>query len=265
MSSNIEVEEYGDSPISALLLDIGGVLTEDGQALPGAVSALAELATMSLPVRLLTNTSKRTRSEVLAEMLSLGFALRSEQLITAPTAVRHYLLTEQLRPFLICTPALQAEFSDIPQDKPNAVVVFDAAEHFHYRVLDDAFQLLQSGAPLIAVGDNRYYSSGGRRHLDAGPFIRALAYAADVEPTIIGKPAARFFQDVAASLGVDDDGVLMVGDDVLSDVLGAQNAGLRACLVRSGKYRRGDEGMAPSAFCINGIADLPALVSGLAG
>ena len=35
--------------------------------------------------------------------------------------------------------------------------------------------------------------------------------------------------------------VLMVGDDVLGDVIGAQDAGLRGCLVKTGKYRTGDE------------------------
>ena len=33
----------------------------------------------------------------------------------------------------------------------------------------------------------------------------------------------------------------MVGDDVEADVQGALDAGLQACLVRTGKYRPGDE------------------------
>ncbi len=33
----------------------------------------------------------------------------------------------------------------------------------------------------------------------------------------------------------------MVGDDVKDDVLGAQNAGFKGCLVRTGKYLQGDE------------------------
>ena len=33
----------------------------------------------------------------------------------------------------------------------------------------------------------------------------------------------------------------MVGDDVFGDVEGALQAGINACLVRTGKYRDGDE------------------------
>ncbi|HEY5715780.1 MAG TPA: HAD hydrolase-like protein, partial [Psychromonas sp.] len=44
-----------------------------------------------------------------------------------------------------------------------------------------------------------------------------------------------------ASTGLAADQVLMIGDDIYGDVEGAINAGLNACLVRTGKYQRGDE------------------------
>lgn len=37
----------------------------------------------------------------------------------------------------------------------------------------------------------------------------------------------------------------MIGDDVRDDVLGAQNAGFQGCLVKTGKYRDGDEEKSP--------------------
>jgi ribonucleotide monophosphatase NagD (HAD superfamily) len=42
-------------------------------------------------------------------------------------------------------------------------------------------------------------------------------------------------------LGMDADRVAMVGDDMVNDILGAQAAGLTGILVRTGKYRDGDE------------------------
>jgi ribonucleotide monophosphatase NagD (HAD superfamily) len=47
----------------------------------------------------------------------------------------------------------------------------------------------------------------------------------------------------------------MIGDDVESDVLGAQKAGLQACLVQTGKYRAGDESKAPGALLARDLAD----------
>ncbi|WP_372868551.1 HAD hydrolase-like protein [Pseudomonas sp.] len=46
-----------------------------------------------------------------------------------------------------------------------------------------------------------------------------------------------------------------MGDDVESDVLGAQKAGLQACLVQTGKYRAGDESKAPGALLARDLAE----------
>ncbi len=247
--------------VAAVLLDIGGVLTEDGAALPGAADGLHYLRASELPFRLLTNTSRRSRRQLLAELQEQGLQIGEAELITAPIAVLQYLQAEHLTPYYICSPALREELPSPVAEPPDTVVVFDAGEQFCYAVLDEAFRYLQAGAGLVAVGDNRYYRSGGRLHLDAGPFIRALEYAANTEALIIGKPAARFYHDVVAGLGVPPGQVLMVGDDVEADVLAAAHAGLAACLVKTGKYQRGDERAAPMAACIDSIGQLPALLS----
>ena len=97
------------------------------------------------------------------------------------------------------------------------------------------------GAPLLGVGYNRYFQSGGELLLDTGAFIRAIEFGAGIQATIIGKPDREFFAQVTASTGIPPDRTLMVGDDVFGDVEGALHAGIHACLVRTGKYRAGDE------------------------
>ena len=88
--------------------------------------------------------------------------------------------------------------------------------------------------------------------LDAGPFVRALEYASGSEAIILGKPSPAFFHAAASQLDCHPGDVLMIGDDVFSDVNGALRAGLKAALVQTGKYRPGDEQKiaAPGAcFC----------------
>lgn len=48
---------------------------------------------------------------------------------------------------------------------------------------------------------------------------------------------------------------LMIGDDVESDVLGAQKAGLQACLVQTGKYRVGEQSQASGALLASDLAE----------
>ncbi len=244
--------------LKAVLLDISGVLHEDGQALPGAVEAVARLQERDLALRFVTNTSRKTSERVHAELRELGFSVAPEQVFTAPAAIKAHLRRHGLRPYLLIHPDLEPEFADVDTSDPDAVVLGDAAERLDYRHLDAAFRRLQDGAPLLTVGTNRYFRQGGELHLDVGPFVRALEYAADMEARVLGKPAAGFFHAVLEDAGVAAEEALMVGDDVECDVVAALDLGLEACLVRSGKYREGDEERAPGAACEDGLAALVA-------
>ncbi|MEQ6917090.1 TIGR01458 family HAD-type hydrolase [Halomonas aquatica] len=249
--------------LKAVLLDISGVLTEDGEALPGAVAALERLQASGLSLRFLTNTSRRTSAAVCEELQRLGFDVAPEQVFTAPGAIRRHLERHQLIPYLLIHERLEPEFADLPQGEADAVVLGDAEQRLDYTHLDAAFRLLLEGAPLLAVGTNRYFRQAGKLHLDVGPFVRALEYAAGIEARLLGKPSGDFFHAVLEDAGVAPVEALMVGDDVECDVAAAMAVGLEACLVRSGKYRPGDEAKAPEARCAASLADLvEALLAG---
>jgi HAD superfamily hydrolase (TIGR01458 family) len=127
----------------------------------------------------------------------------------------------------------------------KALLLGDARDQLSYANLNRALELLLDGAPLIGIGRNRRFREGGHWKLDAGAFLQALAYGADCEPTVLGKPSAAFFAEVVQSLELPPASCLMVGDDVEADVQGAIDAGLQAALVQTGKYRPGDEGRLP--------------------
>ncbi len=234
-------------PPRAVLLDIAGVLHDGERAYPGAVEAVARLRAAGVPLRFVTNTSRRTRTATVQHLQGLGFEVATAEVFTAPLAGRAYLEARGLRPLLIIHPALAPDFAGLATEPPNAVFLADAGEHFDYATLDPAFRLLIGGAPLVAVGRNRYFRTGNELHLDAGPFVAALEYASGQSAVITGKPAPEFFAAVLADLGARPAEAVMLGDDVEADVLGAVAAGLRGVLVRTGKYRPGDEAGLPGA------------------
>lgn len=244
--------------LQAVLLDISGVLYEDGVPLPGAVEAVARLQASRLALRFVTNTSRKTSATVYAELLEMGFELERQQVLTAPAAVRRYLEQHRLRPYLLVHEALEPEFEGLNLADPDAVVLCDAEHRLDYRHLDEAFQVLQQGAPLLAVGTNRYFRQRGGLHLDVGPFVKALEYAADTEAVVLGKPAVGFFRAVLEDIGVGAADALMVGDDAEADVAAAMDIGMRGALVQTGKYRQGDEACTPGASVEASLAELAA-------
>lgn len=237
--------------LRGLFLDLSGVLYEGSQPLPGAVDAVRQLQQSSLQLRFVTNTSRKNRQQILADLAAMGFAIEPEQLFTAPAAAASWVREHKRNPFLLVHPDIRCEFDPTSEAEPDVVVIGDAENDLNYQQLDIAFRLLMEGAPLIAIGDNRYFKAEGKLHLDAGPFVRALEYAAGVKAIVTGKPSVAFFQQVLSDTGLHTGDVMMVGDDVFGDIEGALKAGLQACLVKTGKYRIADEKRITGKFSVH--------------
>jgi ribonucleotide monophosphatase NagD (HAD superfamily) len=97
--------------------------------------------------------------------------------------------------------------------------------------------------------------------LDTGAYLVGLEHSAEVSVTVVGKPAAAMFEAALAAVGVAADHAVMVGDDLDSDVHGAQGAGLRGVLVRTGKWRADPRpGQQQPDEILDSVADLPRLL-----
>ena len=202
---------------------------------------LNRLQVCGLPIRYVTNTTRSTREQVTVKLRNMGFDIDSSSLFTAPIATLKYVSQHRLRPYLLVDPNLLEEFADVDCREPNAVVVGDAGDIFNYQTLNEAFRILMDGGALIGMGNNRFFRDKDGLSLDMGPFVEALRFASSVEPNIMGKPSADFFQQALDDMGIGASRAVMIGDDLENDVGGAQTSGIRGILVRTGKYQPADE------------------------
>lgn len=240
--------------VKAVFFDISGVLLDGGLLLPGAAEAVQRVEQDGLPYRLVTNTSQQTRAMLHRQLLSAGLDVEETSIYTAPLAARDYVAKHRLRPFCLVHDNLLGEFADLDQDNPNCVVIGDAAEGFTYARLNEAFRICLNGAPLVAIGHNKYFKKSGVFYLDAGPFVEAIEYACDIEAIITGKPSTAFFEQVLDSVQLEASDVALIGDDVHGDIKGAINSGMQSRLVRTGKYREQDEHkVEPSASVVENV------------
>ncbi|PNG25175.1 TIGR01458 family HAD-type hydrolase [Methylocella silvestris] len=230
------------TPPAGVLLDIDGVICVGAHPIPGSVEAVRRLRERNIPVRFVTNTTRRPRRRILEDLRRLPLEIADSEIFT-PARIACDLLAERgLAPLLIVHPDLGEDFSGLPQQGPTAVVVGDAGEAFSYQALNGAFRALAHGAEFFALANNRnFLDSDGDLSLDAGPFVAALEYASGKKPLVLGKPSPAFFKLAVESMGLDMEDVAMIGDDAESDVGGAMAAGLKGVLVRTGKYRPGQE------------------------
>ena len=253
--------------MKAILLDLDGVLYQGDEAIPGAREALAWVRGHAVPHLFVTNTSSRPRSAIAANLAGMGIVVAPSELLTPPTAAAAWLEVHQPGPVALFVPqATRSEFDGLdllPEHAESGaavVVVGDMGDSWSYDRLNRAFRLLLDGDPqLIALGMTRYWQAKDGPRLDAGAMVSALSYASGRDPLVMGKPAQHFFAAALEQLGVDANETLMIGDDVVGDIAGAQACGLKAVLVKTGKYRAEDLtlGIEPEGV-VDSIADISA-------
>jgi HAD superfamily hydrolase (TIGR01458 family) len=253
--------------MTAILLDIDGVLHVSGAVIPGAPEAVRALRDAGHGVRFVTNNTTRARSELAAELRSLGIDLDENDVSTTPIAAGKLLEGLRVLPLTMSSirPDL-AEHVTLVDEGAEAVLVGGADETdetghvFAYDELNQAFAALRDGARLVCLHKNRWWQTSRGPLLDAGAFVAGLEYAAQTEAEIVGKPTAAYFESALDELTATAGEAVMVGDDVEADIGGAKRVGMQAVLVRTGKFRPAalEEADPQPDAVIDSIADLPA-------
>jgi len=258
--------------ISAVLIDIDGVLTVSWQPIAGAVAALGRLRAAGWPLALVTNTTSRSRASIAAALAGAGFPVTAADILTAPVIATAYLTGHYpgARCLLLNSGDIGEDLAGVTlahQDDPAVEVVLTggAGPEFSYQALNAAFGHLQSGARLVAMHRGLYWRTSQGLQLDSGAFIAALEQAAGTRAEVVGKPAPAFFEAALAHLGASAAHTLMVGDDIENDVLAAQRQGLTGVLVKTGKYlpRAHRDASGTPDHVLDSFADLPALLDRL--
>jgi HAD superfamily hydrolase (TIGR01458 family) len=259
--------------ISAVLIDIDGVLTVSWRPLPGAIEAVTRLRQAGLAVKLVTNTTSRTRATIAATLARLGFPVTDQDILTAPVVTAAYLAEHHpgARCLLLNSGDIAPDLPGIrlvPDDQPagdpaDVVILGGAGPEFGYAALNRAFGQVMGGARLVAMHRNLYWRTDHGLQLDTGSFLAGLERAAGVTALITGKPADAFFAAALSAVGTDPSAALMVGDDIEFDVLAAQRHGITGVLVKTGKYlpQTHQAASGPPDHVIESIADLPALLA----
>ncbi len=253
--------------MAGVLLDLDGVVYVGDEALPGAAETISWLAREGVAHRYLTNTTSRPRSAIVEKLARMGISADASSILTPGVVAAAWLRREGVeRPALFVPDATSAEFAGLEplpvsaEEGADAVVVGDLGSGWDFATLNRAFRLLMAApnAPLVALGLTRYWRADDGLRLDAGAYVRALEYASGREAVVLGKPDPAFYRTAVDDLNLAPDQAVMVGDDVLTDVEGAQRAGLVGVLVRTGKFTEADlaSEVTPDAV-LDSIADLP--------
>jgi HAD superfamily hydrolase (TIGR01458 family) len=246
--------------IGAIAFDLDGVLYEGHTPIPGAVESVVAVRAAGLPVRFVTNTTSFSRRLIADKLVRLGFSVDPSELLCPARAAAAWLLRERASAALFVPDDALEDFDGVVRDdeQPDAIVIGDLESGWTFEVLNRAFRLAhRPGARLVGLGRTRYWKAPQGLQLDVGPFLAALEQATGKTATVFGKPEPAFFAALVDDVRLPADRVAMIGDDIVSDVGAAMEAGLVGVLVRTGKFRPSDlEGTIQPDLVIDSVVSL---------
>jgi HAD superfamily hydrolase (TIGR01450 family) len=226
-----------------------GVLFHGERPLPDAARLLRRIG--RIPHLFVTNNPILAPVEVVKKFVRIGLpAPRPEQILTSAEATAAFLQQRKpgFRYFAVGAGDLNRALANsgrADMDRADFVVVGEGAG-LDYRTLSIGINLiLKRGAALIATNpdttvdavrhDGEHWVLPG-----GGALVAPFAAATGVEPVLIGKPHPLLFQMALDRLGATATECLMIGDRPDTDILGAQRFGMRAALVRTGRFGPGE-------------------------
>lgn len=227
--------------IKGILTDIDGTLYFKGTLIPEAIDTVSKLRKAGLKLLFLTNTDSKSPKTVLNILQDYGFVINEDEIFTPIIALKEFLSKHlNKKSYLVSTEEVAKEFQEFGQvegsEIPDFVIIGDFHDNWDVNRLNLAFRYVLKGAMLLGTQGNKYYlDRKGEPVIDTGSFVQMIAKAADVIPKIFGKPSKEYFLQALEKIDLNPDEVLVIGDDIESDIQGAINAGIKGILVKTGK------------------------------
>ena len=253
------VEKY-----SAFAVDLDGVVWRGERLIDGAVDGLNAIRDAGKPLLLLTNNGGYPPDEVVERLAEGGFDLAPEEVLTTSIVARDWLTENGLRgaPAFILAPAtVAAQLADIVKvryvepGQTAKVVLIGRDTDLNYTRLTLAADALRAGASFLSLNKDPVMPiENGGMVPGTGSIVAAVEAASGKTATVLGKPELPMMEAAAARLG--SEGVLMIGDRVESDILGANRIGWDSALALTGLSTTETELEPAPTYILSGLVAL---------
>lgn len=259
-----------DPPLRALILDMDGVLWRANEPIGSLEETFNRILSLGYKFVMATNNSAMSPQMYVEKLANFKVKVSPGQVINSAMSVT-YALCERFPSggpvYIVGEAGLEQVLnqSGFFQETSGSVlaVVAGLDRKITYQKLTRATLLIRSGVPFYGTNPDKTYPSPDGLIPGAGALLAAIETASGAAPIIGGKPGRFMFDLALERLGTTAAETLSIGDRLDTDVLGAQQAGIRTALVLSGITSLQEAQAwkpAPDWVC----EDLPALAARLA-
>ena len=229
--------------IKGLIIDIDGVLFEGSKAIGSLQKSFDKINALNLPFIIATNNSGRSRADCIGLFEAHGVKLDIDQVVSSVSVTLRYLeahFCKKASVYVLGSKVLKSELLNAGYVLIDNIacsadaVIIGIDKDFDYEKLKYASLHIQRGAVFIATNDDKTVKSPDGLIPAAGSIVAAVEAATAVKAKVMGKPHQPMFDLALQHLSINNDQVLMIGDQLETDIKGAQVLGLQTALVLSG-------------------------------
>ncbi len=237
-----------------LLIDAYGVLVDDSSCLPHARNFLQHLEAIGKDYFILTNGSSKQVGEASFSYAKKGLAIAPSRIISSGMVTSHWLKAHAKKKFLVLGPSSSYAFIEeagctalsAMATEADGVVITDQSGYDFVSAVDNVINLVlarrRQGLETLLILANpdlvypaKPFAFGVTSGVVAQVIESALAVILRNEaPKFIriGKPYLPIFDFAKNKIGHKS--FLMIGDQLDTDILGANQAGIDSLLVGTG-------------------------------
>lgn len=233
-----------NTSLKTILLDMDGVLWHGPKPVLDIRQLFARIQKLGLEVFCITNNSTRPVSYHLDKLKGFGVTLHPSRVITSAEATAEYLVGKFPRRgglFVIgesgIRDALESSGFQILENgstKELIAVVIGLDQRLTYQDLDLAVGYLRRGAYFVGTNPDLTIPTPSGTAPGAGAIIRGVELSSGKKAHIIGKPHSALYSIALARAKSLPEETLMIGDRLETDILGAQQMGIKTALVLTG-------------------------------
>ncbi len=228
--------------IRGVILDLDGTVYLGDAEVPGAGEFTRKMKVLGVRCLFVTNRANRSAGEVCLHLRRYGIDCREEDVLTSAQATVRYLKKGSV--FYIGEHSfgklLEENGFRITEKSPDYVIVsFD--RHVTAARIRKAAQLVMNGSKFIATNPDKALKIEGGVLPGTGAIVDAVALESGIKPAVmIGKPEKLIIEMALKILGMKKEEVVLVGDNVETDIPAGAGAGIRTVLILTGISSRKD-------------------------
>lgn len=239
------------------LIDLDGTMYRGGQPIEGAKDFIERLIQEQTPFMFVTNNAMRAHQAAADNLNNItGLNVEGHHFYTSVDTLR-YILAEDLASgkltkqsgfaYVIGMPYLQNQVKaagfqlveEVDQYRCDIVVV-GLDQSVTYDQLVEASIAVQRGATFYLTNPDVQFPSNRGFVPGAGALGKVITAATRVRPTVCGKPNALIIEGALTKMGVRKEQAVFLGDNLMTDISAAENAGIDSIFIETGVHTRDD-------------------------